>query len=79
MGFPRPVTLGDIRSPESAKNIGLPAVWAAVVQGRYRRRSEYRDFDLVVPNGPGFGVVVDEDKLAFYRRDCERRERRVPY
>jgi muconate cycloisomerase len=39
-------------------------------------RPEYRDFDLIVPNGPGFGVVVDEDKLAFYRRDAERRERR---
>jgi muconate cycloisomerase len=39
-------------------------------------RAEYRDFDLIVPNGPGFGVVVDEDKLAFYRRDAERRERR---
>jgi muconate cycloisomerase len=37
---------------------------------------EYRDFDLVVPNGPGFGVVLDEDKLAFYRRDAARRERR---
>ena len=37
-------------------------------------RPEYRDFDLIVPNGPGFGVVVDEDKLAFYRRDAERRE-----
>jgi L-alanine-DL-glutamate epimerase-like enolase superfamily enzyme len=39
-------------------------------------RPEYRDFNLIVPNGPGFGVVVDEDKLAFCRRDAERRERR---
>jgi muconate cycloisomerase len=38
-------------------------------------RPEYRDFDLVVPNGPGFGVVVDEDKLAFYRRDGQYGER----
>jgi muconate cycloisomerase len=38
-------------------------------------RPEYRDFDLVVPNGPGFGVVVDEDKLAFYRRDSQHGER----
>ena len=40
-------------------------------------RPEYRDFDLVVPNGPGFGVVVDEDKLAFYRRDGGRRAGRL--
>jgi muconate cycloisomerase len=38
-------------------------------------RPEYRDFDLVVPNGPGFGVVADEDKLAFYRRDGQHGER----
>jgi muconate cycloisomerase len=38
-------------------------------------RPEYRDFNLIVPNGPGFGVVVEEHKLAFYRRDGRRRER----
>lgn len=30
---------------------------------------EIRDFKLVVPEGPGTGMTVDEDKLAFYRRD----------
>lgn len=29
----------------------------------------YRDFHLVVPAGPGFGMTIDPDKLAFYRRD----------
>jgi muconate cycloisomerase len=29
----------------------------------------YRDFQLEVPAGPGFGMTIDEDKLAFYRRD----------
>jgi muconate cycloisomerase len=29
----------------------------------------YRDFQLVVPQGPGFGVTVDEKKLALYRAD----------
>lgn len=28
----------------------------------------FRDFHLEVPNGPGFGVKIDEDKLAFYSR-----------
>jgi len=28
----------------------------------------YRDFHLEVPAGPGFGMTIDEDKLAFYRR-----------
>jgi muconate cycloisomerase len=32
-------------------------------------RPVYRDFQLVVPQGPGFGVTVDEEKLALYRRD----------
>ena len=27
------------------------------------------DFQLIVPQGPGFGVTVDEEKLALYRRD----------
>ncbi|SHO66947.1 muconate cycloisomerase [Pseudoxanthobacter soli DSM 19599] len=29
----------------------------------------YRDFALDVPTGPGLGVVLDEDKVAHYRRD----------
>jgi muconate cycloisomerase len=28
----------------------------------------FRDFHLEVPNGPGFGMKIDEDKLAFYSR-----------
>jgi muconate cycloisomerase len=32
-------------------------------------RPVYRDFQLVVPPGPGFGVTVNEEKLALYRRD----------
>ena len=28
----------------------------------------YRDFHLDVPSGPGFGMTIDEDKLAFYSR-----------
>jgi muconate cycloisomerase len=29
----------------------------------------YSDFSLAVPVGPGLGVALDEDKLAFFRRD----------
>jgi muconate cycloisomerase len=29
----------------------------------------YRDFALQVPTGPGLGVTLDEDKVAFFRRD----------
>ncbi len=29
----------------------------------------YADFALEVPTGPGLGVVLDEDRVAFYRRD----------
>lgn len=29
----------------------------------------YRDFALELPAGPGLGLALDEDKLAFYRRD----------
>ncbi|MBA2933908.1 muconate cycloisomerase [Sphingomonas sp. CGMCC 1.13654] len=32
----------------------------------------YRDFELQVPAGPGFGMSIDEDKLAFYARDRPR-------
>ena len=39
------------------------------------RRLEMRDGALVVPDGPGLGVEVDEDKLAYYRSgDVERLE-----
>lgn len=29
----------------------------------------YADFELEVPTGPGLGVSIDEDRLAFFRRD----------
>lgn len=29
----------------------------------------YADFSLAVPTGPGLGVSLDEDKIAFFRRD----------
>lgn len=29
----------------------------------------YDDFSLVVPDGPGLGVELDEDRVAFHRRD----------
>lgn len=32
-------------------------------------RPQYRDFDLHLPEGPGLGLEIDEEKLAFYRRD----------
>jgi muconate cycloisomerase len=32
-------------------------------------RPQYRDFNLHVPEGSGLGLHIDEDKLAFYRRD----------
>lgn len=31
-------------------------------------RPAYRDFSLHLPEGPGLGLVLDEDKLKFYRR-----------
>jgi muconate cycloisomerase len=33
------------------------------------KRPQYCDFDLHIPEGPGLGLTIDEDKLAFYRRD----------
>ncbi len=32
-------------------------------------RPQYQDFDLHLPEGPGLGLQIDEEKLAFYRRD----------
>jgi muconate cycloisomerase len=34
---------------------------------------QYQDFELVVPSGPGLGVVLDEERVGFFRRDNERR------
>jgi muconate cycloisomerase len=35
-------------------------------------KPQYRDFKLEVPQGPGLGVTLDEDKLQFYSRDRQR-------
>jgi muconate cycloisomerase len=35
-------------------------------------RPDYRDFELHLGDAPGLGVQLDEDKLAFYRRDRQR-------
>ncbi|WP_206076873.1 muconate cycloisomerase family protein [Massilia horti] len=29
----------------------------------------FKDFHLQVPQGPGYGMTIDEEKLAYYRRD----------
>jgi len=29
----------------------------------------YRDFSLEIPTGPGLGIVLDDEKLAYFRRD----------
>jgi muconate cycloisomerase len=31
---------------------------------------EYRDFHLHVPNRPGLGLELDEERLRFHRRDA---------
>jgi muconate cycloisomerase len=37
------------------------------------RPLQYENFSLKIPAGPGLGVDLDEDKIAFYRRDAARR------
>jgi muconate cycloisomerase len=29
---------------------------------------KYRDFELAIPEGPGLGIELDEDRLAFFVR-----------
>jgi len=29
----------------------------------------YADFELTVPTGPGLGIALDTDKIAYFRRD----------
>jgi muconate cycloisomerase len=38
----------------------------------------YADFGMAVPDGPGLGVRLDEDRIAFLRRDAARRTVSVP-
>lgn len=33
---------------------------------------DYRDFSLAVPHGPGLGIALDEERVAFLRRDAAR-------
>ena len=37
----------------------------------------YRDFSVHLPEGPGIGVTLDEDKIEFYRRDRAKSVHRV--
>jgi muconate cycloisomerase len=34
-----------------------------------QERPTYGNFSITVPNKPGLGVAIDEDKLSHYRRD----------
>lgn len=38
----------------------------------------YSDFTLAVPSGPGLGIALDEDRLAFLRRDAARTTHSIP-
>lgn len=38
----------------------------------------YHDFGLDVPSGPGLGIALDEERVAFHRRDVARRTISVP-
>lgn len=39
---------------------------------------DYNDFELTVPTGPGLGVALDEDRLAFFARDGIRKTISLP-
>jgi len=39
---------------------------------------DYADFSLKVPDGPGLGIALDEDRIAFHRRDAARTTHSVP-
>ncbi len=30
---------------------------------------QYKDFQLAIPNGPGLGIVLDEERVQYFRRD----------
>ena len=38
----------------------------------------YHDFGLDVPSGPGLGIALDEDRVAFHRRDSKRTTISIP-
>ncbi len=39
---------------------------------------DYAEFGLGVPSGPGLGIALDEDRVAFLRRDAARRTISIP-
>jgi muconate cycloisomerase len=39
---------------------------------------DYSDFALTVPSGPGLGIALDEDRVAFHRRDAASRTTSLP-
>lgn len=39
---------------------------------------DYADFSLKVPDGPGLGIALDEDRIAFHRRDAARTTHSIP-
>lgn len=39
---------------------------------------DYSDFQLTVPNGPGLGITLDEDRVAFFARDGIRKTHSQP-
>jgi muconate cycloisomerase len=39
---------------------------------------DYNDFELTVPGGPGLGVTLDEDRVAFFARDGIRKTISLP-
>ena len=39
---------------------------------------DYSDFELTVPGGPGLGVTLDEDRVAFFARDGIRKAISIP-
>jgi muconate cycloisomerase len=39
---------------------------------------DYSDFALTVPSGPGLGIALDEDRVAFHRRDATSRTTSLP-
>jgi muconate cycloisomerase len=38
----------------------------------------YGDFALALPTGPGLGIALDEERLAFFRRGASRRTISIP-
>ncbi|MDE3239042.1 MAG: muconate/chloromuconate family cycloisomerase [Paracoccaceae bacterium] len=39
---------------------------------------DYSGFELTVPNGPGLGIALDEDRVAFFARDGQRKTISLP-